>query len=141
MAPRTCSHDVSPMTTCPLCYPSRAKSVAKKAAAATAGTLARPYALRLYVDGEGTSQLLCDYAEEYGCPQWHWAVDKRMTWATPEEALTYLSDVAHARWPEFREKDVRVVRVVPPTPPRETYVEITDFGCPEPTASPTKKAT
>lgn len=89
-----------------------------------------PFALRLYTGDEGTGQLMCDYGEEYLTPQWHHSVEKRMTWQTAEDALNYLTDVVHERWPEFRTEDVRVVRVVPPK--REQYIEVISFGCPEP---------
>ena len=97
---------------------------------------AGPFALRLYVDGEGSGSLLCDFGDLYRCPQWHYSTEKRMTWLTPEDALKYLTSVAHVQWPEFREEDVRVVRVIPPT--RETYVEVMCFGHPEPTSTESK---
>jgi hypothetical protein len=83
------------------------------------------YALRLYVDGDGTGQLMCDYGGEYECPQWHHSPERRLTWPTPEAALDHLTFTVLGRWPEFRERDVRVVRVIPPT--RETYEEVTRF--------------
>lgn len=89
------------------------------------GDRERTFALRLYIYGEGTGQLLCDYSPEHECPQWHYGTEKRLTWATAEEALDYLTFEVHKLWPEFRKEDVRVVRVMPPT--RETYVEVTQF--------------
>ena len=68
---------------------------------------------------------------EHECPQWWYKPDNRYLFATPEEALAFFGVVC-SEWPEFKGQDVRVVRVVPPT--KETYVEVTEFGCPEPSA-------
>lgn len=88
--------------------------------------MSKPFALRLYYhDGEGSSSLLCDYTPEHECPQWHSNPSRRMTWETPEEALDYFTFVVLERWPDFRNQDVRVVRVVPPV--GETYVEVTTW--------------
>ena len=86
----------------------------------------RPFALRLYVDGEPTSQLMADYRPEHACPQWHYGPEKRYTWSTPEEALDFLTFEVLPHFPEFRDEDVRVVRVIPPQ--RERYVEVTSFN-------------
>ena len=86
------------------------------------------FALRLYSDGEGSSSLLCR-VPEHECPQWWYRAEYRYTFPTPEEALAFFG-VLCSKWPEFKTHDVRVVRVVPPT--AETYVEVTEFGCPEP---------
>jgi hypothetical protein len=91
-------------------------------------TTDRPFALRLYQDGEGSSSLLCRLPR-HECPQWWYESEHRYTFPTPEEALAFLG-VIHSEWPEFKSHDVRVVRVIPPQ--RETYEEVTSFGCPEP---------
>ena len=91
-------------------------------------TTDRPFALRLYSGGEGSSSLLCRLAA-HECPQWWYEPQHRYTFTTPEQALACL-DIIRSEWPEFKDHDVRVVRVVPPQ--RETYVEVTEFGCPEP---------
>lgn len=80
----------------------------------------RPYALRLYVNGEGSSSLLCR-EPCHECPQWWYKPENRYKFTTPQEALAFLGTI-QGEWPEFKEHDARVVRVIPPQ--EETYAEV-----------------
>jgi hypothetical protein len=114
----------------------------RKAVEAEMSTTDRPFALRLYQEGEGSSHLLCRQVERVASlgieapmraarslPLWLQESEPRYTFPTPEAALAFFETVCGER-PGFKTLDVRVVRVVPPQ--RETYVEVTEFGCPEP---------
>jgi hypothetical protein len=81
------------------------------------------FALRLYADDQGTRSLLCR-EPEHKCPQWWYRPDNRILFASPADALAFLSSL-RTEWPEFKENDVRVVRVVPMVP--ETYVEVARY--------------
>ena len=79
------------------------------------------YALRFYLDGEGTSNLLC-LIPGHECPQWHHNATHRYTFASPEEAEAFLGTL-RGEWPEeFTAQDIRVVHVLPPSP--ESYLEV-----------------
>lgn len=82
------------------------------------------FALRFYMQGDGTSNLLC-LMPGIECPQWYYTMDHRYTFASPPEALAFLG-VIRSEWPEFLGQDVRVVRVIPAR--AEAYVEVM---CPE----------
>lgn len=84
------------------------------------------FALRLYVDGEATSSLLCDFGSAFQCPQWHWSQEHRMTWPSAEAAKAY-RDALDALFPDCGfapepDRDIRVVRVIPPVP--EQFVDV-----------------
>jgi hypothetical protein len=82
------------------------------------------YALRFYMQGDGTGNLLCRLPN-HECPQWHYTADHRYTFPTPAEARAFLGTI-RGEWPEFKRQDVRVVRVIPPE--QERYVEVPP-GC------------
>lgn len=78
------------------------------------------YALRLYVDGDGSGSLLCR-EPGHECPQWWYKPDNRYTFPTWQEAKAFVG-ILRSEWEEFRAQDIRVVRVVPPR--GESYVEV-----------------
>jgi len=61
------------------------------------------FALRFYVQGDGTSNLLC-MMPGIECPQWYYTMDYRYTFASPPEALAFLG-VIRSDWPEFLGQD------------------------------------